>query len=319
MTRFRYRISVVGFLFLVLSFLFSVGVLAQEVIIEGPEATPAGSIGIPVPNPFLGDRIIYPGNVPVQVAAQVGEFVVNISGLASPNASIVLNSSGQFLRASVADNLGYFYITGVAVRRGASDFCFATIDFKRLGESESCLTTEAVTQSRDIKDVFLPPTIGLFKKQINAGEEALIFGYSMPGSKVTTKVRNGQSFAVQADTVGYYEYRYKNVSAGTYLLASTADLKGKKSLLPKKEVELQALSLPAQVTSTTGNIIEKTWDLLTTTIYGFLIFILLLLIIIIILIFIIKPAWAKVIFDKFKRKFPLHHDWLLEFVAMNSS
>lgn len=308
--------------FILYSFFFvrySEPVFAQETEITGATPIPPGSQGITVPNPYFGDRIIYPGNVPVNVNAQVGEFVVNISGFASPNASIVLNSDGQFLRSSVADNRGYFYITGLSVRRGASEFCFVAIDFKRLGESESCLITELITQSRDIKDVFLPPTIGLFRKTINAGEEALIFGYSMPGAKVTTKIRDGQSFVTQADSGGYYEYRYKKVPAGTYLLSSEGEFDGKKSLPPKKETKLEALSVPARVTQITKTLLETIWELLTTTIYGFLLILLILLLIIIILIMIIKPAWAKIIFDKLKRRYPLHHDWLLEFVATNSS
>jgi hypothetical protein len=291
--------------------------LAQNVNIDGPTPKPINVPGVVVPNWWMGDRIIYPGNEEVTVTAQVGDFGVNISGLASPNASVVLNSEGQFLRSTVADSDGFFYISGISVRKGTSEFCFTSIDFRRLGESESCLTVEPITTSRNIERVFLPPTIGLFRKQINAGEEALIYGYSMPGTTVTVRVREGQTFTVDADAAGYYEYRYKNVPSGTYYLASEGLLEGEKTLPPKKEVELEALSVPAQVTQVTKTTLDNIWDLLTTTIWGFLLILLILLLIIIILILIIKPVWARAIFDKLKRKYPLHHDWLLKFIEEN--
>ncbi len=263
--------------------------------------------------------IFYPGGAPVDVKARVGEFIVNISGLASPNASIVLSSNGQFLQSGTADTGGYFSFQNVPVRAGISGFCLQAVDFKRIGESEGCLNFEPITTSRDFKDIFLPPTIGLFRKQINAGEEALIFGYSMPKAAVDIKVRDRETFSVGGDTSGYYEYRFKNVPAGTYYMSSTAEFETKQSLLPTKEAKLEALSVPAQVAEVTKKLPEKIRDLLTTTIYGFLLVLLILLLIIIILILILKPAWTKVLFDKFKRKYPLHHDWLLEFLEMNSS
>ena len=262
---------------------------------------------------------IYPGNAPVNVSARVGEFVVNISGLASPYASIALYSEGQFLRSTVADGGGYFYISQISVKSGFSSFCLQAVDFKRIGESEACLEFEPVLASRDFKDIFLPPTIGLFRKQINAGQEALIFGYTMPGAKVDIKIRDGKTFKVTADESGYYQYRYKNVPKGSYYLSSTSEFEKKKSLPPKREVKLEALSIPARVALTTQGFLEKIWELLTTTIYGFLLVMLLLLIIIIILILILKPAWSKIIFDKLKKRKVMHHDWLLECVATNSS
>lgn len=262
---------------------------------------------------------IYPGNVPVQVSAQVGEFVVNISGLASPNASIVLTSEGQFLRSTVADSKGYFYITGVSVKQGFSSFCLSAVDFKRIGESEACLDFDPVVASRDFKDIFLPPTIGLFEKRINAGNDALIFGYSMSGAEVEIKIRDGQTFTVASDNTGYYEYRYKNVPAGTYLLQSEAEFEGKKSLPPTKEAKLEALSIPGAVTVTAKSLLEKIWELLTTTIWGFFLLLFILLIIILILILILKPAWLRFIFDKIKHHKLMHHDWMLEFMATNSS
>ncbi len=316
MGRFLRLVFFVGLLFSVFCLLSSV-VNAQTVEITGasPSSSYTSEGGVVVPNPFFGDRIIYPGKVPVQVAAQVGEFVVNISGLASPNASIVLSSEGQFVRSTVADSRGYFYITGVSVKKGFSSFCLQAVDFKRIGESEACLTFEPVVASRDFKDIFLPPTIGLFKKQINAGEEALIFGYSMPGAKVEIKIRDGQTFIAQADNTGYYEYRYKKVPAGTYFLTSDAEFENKKSLPPTREAKLEALSIPGAVTLKAKSLIQKIWELLTTTIWGFVLILLILLLIIISLILILKPAWTKFLFDKFKRHKPMHHDWLLEFLA----
>lgn len=120
------------------------------------------------------------------VTASVGDKYLNVNGYQSPNASIVIQtSSGIFLESTTADGNGYFSITNILITDDFPGFCFTAIDFRRIGESESCVDiTEVVTESQTYSDIFLPPTIGLSRKLIAAGEDAQIFGYSMPQAQV---------------------------------------------------------------------------------------------------------------------------------------
>jgi len=189
-----------GVLFVVLLVFSStfIGVVHAQtptgVNISGANPIPASAPGILIPNASGGAKIIYPGVGPVDVKAQVGEFIVNVSGLASPNASVILtDTSGQFLKSTVADNTGNFSMAQVIVRSGFDGFCLDSVDFRRLGETQGCLDFSPVTKSQDFKDVFIPPTIGLYQKRINEGDQALIYGFSMPEADVKVKVKENQN------------------------------------------------------------------------------------------------------------------------------
>lgn len=191
-----------------------------------------------------------------KVIAQVGEFSLNITGLASPYASIVLTIDGIFYRASVADQNGRFSFTDVLIKKGFDSFCLLHADFKRIGESEACITVPPATGSVTKNDIFLPPTIGLSRTEIEAGGDAVIFGYTMPGSKVIINLGNGTTYTVTADQTGYYEYTLTNVAAGSYQLFATAEYNGKQSEAPSRTVKLTALTLWEQLI----NLLRKMWD-----------------------------------------------------------
>ncbi len=311
MNRFCRGIFLIGLIYLFLPNLAS----AQTVIITGPKPVPASSSAITAVYDASGAAIlIYPGNFKTNVIAQVGQLSVNLSGLASPNASVILSdTNGQFLRSTTADATGNFTISNLNVKTGTTDFCFEAVDFKRLGQAEACANIPPAQQNQDIKDIFIPPSIGLYQKQINAGSEALVYGYSMPGAQVAVKLTDKQSVNMTADSGGYYEYRYKNVPAGTYLLTSKGKLANKDSLTPKNNAKLVALSFTDRAANAAGGAANTTGFILTSTIWGFLLFLLILLIIIGILIFIIKRGGIVFIREKFKRKRPLHLDWLMRF------
>lgn len=238
----------------------------------------------------------------VGVKVEVKGFVINISGFTSPYASIVLTIEGQFMSSTTTDSQGNFSFINIGANPGLSEACFDTIDFKRLGESQSCLTFAPLSQNQSFTNVFLPPTIGLYKKQINAGEEALIYGYSMPGAQVEVKLDTGKIFSVAADSGGYYEYRYKNVPAGKYLVSSSARRDKQISLLPKKKAELASLTLASQVEEKIkeglkvglAEDLKRKDQAVTQTNYGILLLIALwVLFPVIILILVVKKKWPR--------------------------
>jgi hypothetical protein len=244
------------------------------------------------------------------VQASVGQFYLNLWGYTSPFASISLTFDGVFMRATVADEKGNFIISQVLIKAGFTSFCLDAIDFKRIGESYTCFTIPPATDSVTMKDIFLPPTLGLSRTTINVGGKATAFGYTMPRAKVTLHL-NQQLITFYADASGYYEYDIKNLAVGTYSLYATANYQQKESLVPSKKLQLQALSQSQQISNQVGQTVSNWWDQLLRFLRNWLWNPLWLVIpIIILIIILIRKLWGKhlpVIVKKKSRL--LHHSW----------
>lgn len=251
------------------------------------------------------------------VTATVGRFSVNLSGYQSPYATIVLSTrSGLFLRSTTADAAGYFTITDVLLTDDINGLCFKAIDFKRLGESEACINIAIpITENLAYDNIFLPPTIGLSKKQINAGQDAVIFGYSMPRAKVTISIE-GKTFTVNADETGYYQYTYENIQAGVYRLYATAQISDEKSLTPTGTITLEALSLTQQITQAPGKAAEKVSKIIPFDLAAILLFALFLLAVILFLLYKLRIRIIVIVVDKLKHRNKMHHDWFLGYPTL---
>lgn len=193
------------------------------------------------------------GHFNVSVNATIGEYYISLSGFIAPYASIVLTTDNLVMRSVTADANGYFYISDVLVKAGFNHFCFTAVDVKRLGESQACFTIPPVMANYTRTNIFLPPTIGLFRTQITAGSNAIIWGYSMPGATVTIHASNGKTYTAIADKTGFYQITANIASAGTYDLSATAVLKGQNSEKPTNKVTLIALTLAQSTSQTVGN------------------------------------------------------------------
>ncbi len=261
-----------------------------------------------------------PGASSTTVSGTIGNYYITLKGYIAPFASIVLyGSDGAFLKAVVTDSKGYFTVTDLLVKKGFSKVCFDAIDFKRLGESYSCLTFSPIEGPRTIDGIFLPPTLGLSRSEIAAGSSAIAWGYSMPYAIVTVHVGN-VVYSTTADSNGYYQIELKNVKAGVYSLYSTAELNAKPSLDPQKRVQLKALSWWEQFIAWIMQLLKKIWVFLTSfTITPFWIAIPV-FILIIILILKIWPEKFTILYHNrlvifftklFRRHKPLHHEYFM--------
>jgi len=260
------------------------------------------------------------GRQNVKVQASIGEFYLNLSGFIAPYASVVLTSDSNVIRSTVADSNGYFTISQILVKKGFDHFCFTAIDVKRLGESDSCLSIPPMTSDFTKSNIFLPPTIGLYRKEINAGSNAIIWGYSMPGAIVTIHSSNGKTYTSRADQNGFYEITAFIQKAGNYDFSATAVLKSQSSENPTNKVTLVALTLGQQVNKKIGNFLTN----LLTFLFNIPLGPLWLAIPILILIFILlrklqgKPLFPtsnpftreEVFFDYLFRPRRLHHHWM---------
>lgn len=257
--------------------------------------------------------------IPVQ--AQVGKFYLNLSGYISPYASVVLTIDGLFVRATVADAGGNFSISGVLIKEGFSNFCLEAVDFKRLGDSFTCFNIPPAKGEVTMKEIFLPPTLGLSKNVIAEGGETLAYGYTMPGAEVTLYLSNGQKLTVFADSTGYYIFTIKNLKAGKYNLYARAFYNQKESLAPTKTLELRALSWWEQIIAFIQSILKNIQKFFSSWALGPLWLGLPIIILIIILILKLWPEKFTSFYQSrliifFTRAFrkprkPLHHSWWL--------
>lgn len=261
-----------------------------------------------------------PTSAPVQVAATVGEFTLDISGYIAPFASVVLRDrNGVFMRSTVADKEGNFFFVKVSIRRGFDGFCLTAVDFKQIGSSEACFSVPAATDSVEMKELFLPPTLGLARAQIALGKDAVAMGYTMPGAIVTLRINRDKSLTTTADSTGYYTFTISDLPVGEYELKAQANYKGKDSVAPSKGVKVIVLSLGDQARNWLQELLDKLWKLLTSIGLGplWLLFPLLLLILLLLkklyperFTFITKSKLWKILFGR-KSKKHLHHSWFL--------
>jgi hypothetical protein len=250
------------------------------------------------------------GSLNTQVQASVGEFYLSLWGYASPFASISLTLDGIFARSTVADEKGNFIISQVLIKAGLTNFCLDAIDFKRIGESYTCFAIPPVTNSVTMKNIFLPPTLGLSRTTINVGGKATAFGYTMPKAKVTLHL-NQQLLTTYADASGYYEFTLQNLAVGSYSLYSTANYQQKESLVPTKKLHLEALSTEKQISQQIANTAGNWWDQLLRFLKNWFWNPLWLVIpILILIIILIRKLWGKHLLVPAKKKSHLlHHSW----------
>jgi len=184
----------------------------------------------------------------IDLNAHVPGPVATVSGTASPLAQIVATSGAQFLGKTTADSQSNFNFPSLGLFKKATELCLAQTDNKAFGQALACLSFAPATQDMSFDNLFLPPTISLTEARIAPGASTTIRGFSAAGAGVEIRVNGKETFTAVADNQGYYNYNYKNVPAGRYLLSASATLNGKKSLEPKSEVEL-VVSLGSLVTT----------------------------------------------------------------------
>lgn len=264
----------------------------------------------------LGIQSITEAKPEIQVKAHVGEFQLNINGLASPFASIILTSNGVFYRSTTADKDGRWEINDISINKGFSKFCLQHIDFRNLGSSTTCFNVSPAKDDITKRDIFLPPTIALQRSTITEGGSAIVFGYSLPFSKVTIHIKGGQTYETTADEHGYYEIEIKDIPAGTFELYATAVFNGKPSETPENSVVLRALTWWQMLLMWLKSGIRWLWDIITRLGLGPLWLILPLIPLLIYLIVKIWPERFTFIYDSeiyvlFHPKKKLHHAWFV--------
>lgn len=257
----------------------------------------------------------------VNIQVTINGFALSLSGYLAPYASITLTSNGNTFSSVVADAQGNFSFVNIKVAKGFSTFCLDGIDYKRLGESEACFTIPPVTSPFSKSQIFLPPTIGVFRENVNIGDKALVFGYGMPHAQIRIKLDNQQICEKVADDGGYYECSFAISKEGNHEVYADSQLNGKDSEPQLKRVLIKGIALVKQPTVPPTNFNPNVLFGLP----GILIALFLLILLIIFLIVWLKrhpQAWIPRVFvpkapevfhhgfDWLFRERKLHHWWM---------
>lgn len=190
------------------------------------------------------------------VDATIGSLKLSISGFIAPYASVVLTSDSIFLASTVADANGNFSFSDVVVNSGFSGYCFDAIDQRRLGESYTCFGSEPVTSNTSITGIFLPPTLGVQREEIQLGNNAMFWGYSMPFATIILHISDGSDLHVNTDKSGYYQTTVLLRNTGSYQISAEGIYNNQLSAKPDKSVSIRVLGVTQSLINKSKNAIQ---------------------------------------------------------------
>jgi hypothetical protein len=163
---------------------------------------------------------------------------VIFSGKAYPKSKVTLLKDAQAFATSVAGANANFQIE----LRGLSvgNYISSIYSEDKTGRHSS-LTTLLVDvtpgATTNVSDIFIPPTIDVDKSHVKRGDNLVIFGQSIPGSKITIFINSKQEIfkKIQPDSEGVYLYNLDTsvLGMGQHLAKSKATLGGKISSFSK--------------------------------------------------------------------------------------
>ena len=177
------------------------------------------------------------------ITVTVAGTSVSISGYIAPFASVVLTVNGNILGSVVADSKGNFSFSNVIAPKATSTLCLTAEDFKKLGTSEACISVTPTNGVIAKTGVFVPPTLGVQRTNVYVGNDAIAFGYGMPGAQITVHINDDMGCTVTAQTTGYYTCAIIIKTTGNNTLFADATLLGKPSEKQLQKVLIQGISL----------------------------------------------------------------------------
>lgn len=184
-------------------------------------------------------------NSGIKTSATVGEFGLQIAGLASPQAEVSLQmvDSSVPLSKTAANDQGAFSLPEILINKGLQEICLKTIDQKKTGTSTGCVQFLPASASITLQDIFLPPTLIIDNPTVQAGSQVKIRGYSMPGAQVALHLTSTRTVYTDAKSDGSYMFDIDNMSEGAYVLSVTANYQGKESIKPVTTTQLTVLAV----------------------------------------------------------------------------
>ncbi len=264
------------------------------------------------------------------IKVTVAGATLNVSGYIAPYASVVMTIDNNIIGSVVADAQGNFSFANVTVPQTTSTVCFTAEDFKQLGTSEACISVKQIDGVISVANVFIPPTLGVQRTDVQVGNDAVVFGYGMPGAQITVHLNTGIGCITTADSTGYYQCHIIIRTIGSNTLYADATLNGKPSEQQLKKVLIQGLTYVKPTPGPTlGFLLSPTPaipGLPSLSALPWWIWVLLALIAIILIIILLRKFRPEAVpavgmpsvpkgklfhtFDKFFRSRKLHHAWM---------
>jgi cysteine-rich repeat protein len=138
----------------------------------------------------------------------VPDASVSISGKAYPNSDVNILQDGEVIGVVKADGGANFFFTTSEVTPGTVTFGFWAEDQNGL-RSTSFNTTFQVAQSAvtNISNIFLPPTLELSDRTLDAGDVLTLSGQSVPEVTINSVVNSEHEIITLASTTddGFFE------------------------------------------------------------------------------------------------------------------
>lgn len=141
----------------------------------------------------------------VKIDAIVGGVTtVQISGYASPRASVIVNlvNSRAEIGKYPADDRAVFGGAFQVVLQGPDTLCLTVEDVSNIKTSPICFVLDAKHSAYVFEDIVFPPTIQV--DQLLDGGGVRVSGFTLPGGTVDILLDNGLSYTTSANQFGYY-------------------------------------------------------------------------------------------------------------------
>ena len=185
---------------------------------------------------MLGAFLLFPASseaIESKTRVVVNKYLLSINGYHSPFATITLSTgNSKTIATAISDSKGYFYISKIPINNMVSAICIKAVDSKKTGEAKGCISIKTpIIQNPNFNDVFLPPSIGVSEKRILLGQNAKVYGLTMPNATVNISI-NSKISTIEADLNGYYEKSFEEKNLGIYHLIAFAKIGSKSSLSP---------------------------------------------------------------------------------------
>lgn len=163
----------------------------------------------------------------VNVNARVGNNSLLVSGKTSPYASVALNSEGDFVASTVADNSGNFSFKNLPIKNGFSQLCLDLVDSVKGEKLLACFSFAEAEDDLNFHDLILvhPKTEAISK----------FSGYVYPDSLATITLDTDQ-IEGKADEMGFFQIEVENKSVQRETGAAGSEGEVKRSIQDVKEL-----------------------------------------------------------------------------------
>lgn len=139
---------------------------------------------------------------------------VNFSGKAFPGAKIFVvdriseqNTQFETLvnRDTVADTEGAFQVNFIGIAKASHSFGLLIKDRDNRSTQTKFFNIDTLDNELTIKDILVPPTVGIQERLVSRGKPVVVIGNAVPGNKVIVEIDNKVKKEVEVKIGGSYK------------------------------------------------------------------------------------------------------------------